>query len=91
MPDSPWIGSMITAAVSPSTASASAPGVVARDGPEARYERRERRLLRLLRRRRQRAVGAAVEAVLEHDHPSPALALARELDRALDRLRARSS
>ena len=64
----------------------SAVGVTARDDLEAGHERRERRLLRLLRRGRERAHRATVEGALEHDEVAAGTALARELERALDRL-----
>ena len=79
-PDSPWTGSISTAAVMSSTASGiSAAG----DRAEARHERRERRLLGLLRRRRQRAVRAAVERAVGDDDVAARARLAHELDRRL--------
>ena len=73
----------------PPRASASAVGATA---TKPGHERRERRLLGLLRRRRQRAVGAPVEArrATDDDRRRRGLRLARELDRRLVGLGARS-
>ena len=85
-PDSPWTGSISTAAVFASTdAGISAAGTARKPGDQ----RRERRLLGLLRRRRQRAVGAPVERVVGDDHVAARARLADELDRGLVGLGAR--
>ncbi len=88
-PDSPWTGSIMTAAVRSAHGRSQRLRVVARHAHEAGHERRERLLLRLLRRRRQRSHRAPVEGPLEHDDLASAAVLARELDRRLVRLRAR--
>ena len=85
---------MKTAAVSGPDRLAQRVGVVARDGGEAARKRPEAVVVGETRGRRERAQGAAVEAAVEADDlrvdvVAGAGVLARELDRALRRLRAR--